>query len=143
MKMKRFFVTLLTIVMACSLMLTACGSKEPATLEESIAKDTEVQEEFNEVVASAEEQGVKVEVKGNEIVYTFDITGMDGLTEELATSDELKTTLTEAMNAQADTFKDIAANLSEETGISGISVVVNYMYGDEMIATGTFTPDSE
>lgn len=143
MKMKRFFVTLLTIVTACSLMLTACGSKEPATLEESIAKDTEVQEEFNEVVASAEEQGVKVEVKGNEIVYTFDITGMDGLTEELATSDELKTTLTEAMNAQADTFKDIAANLSEETGISGISVVVNYMYGDEMIATGTFTPDSE
>lgn len=119
-----------------SLCFTACGSKEEMTLEKFCADNPEVQESIDQAMADS---NVLVEIKENAIIYTFDLSKMDGYTEEIAKSDVVKENLTTALDAAAGKFGNISKSVEESTEIQGISTVVNYNWIDENIVTRTFT----
>ncbi len=133
---KRTFIVLMIMALITALCFTACGSKEEMTLEKFCADNPEVQESIDQAMADS---NVLVEIKENAIIYTFDLSKMDGYTEELAKSDTLKETLSSALDSAAGTFGNISKSVEESTEIQGISTVVNYNWVDETIVTRTFT----
>ncbi len=129
MKRKSMIAMLLAFVMSFSLMATACGS--PKTIEEYIEKDKEAAEQ---VQKAADTAGLTVDFSGNDVVYTYDLASIDNVTEEVIKSDMMKEQLSSALDSTTDTFVGLCKQLEEESKIEGIQIVVNYTYGDEVIA---------
>jgi uncharacterized phage infection (PIP) family protein YhgE len=124
---------LLAFVMTFSLMATACGS--PKTIEEYINKDKDAAEQ---VQKAADTAGLTVNFKENDVVYTYDLSSINNVTEEVIKSDMMKEELASALDSTSDKFVGLCKQLEEESKISGIQIVVNYTYGDEVIVTKTF-----
>ena len=143
----------MVIALFSAMMMTACGSKsaeksEPTTLESFISEHPDVKSELDKKVSAGETSGVAVEIKGNDIIYTYDLSGVTDMTEEFAKSDELKEALQTALEAQGDAFRSVASKMESvvneaDVEIKGIRVVVNYVYGDEVVVSGTFEPSDE
>ena len=133
MRRKSMVAMLLAFVMSFSLMATACGS--PKTIEEYIEKDKEAAEQ---VQKAADTAGLTVNFKGNDVVYTYDLSSINNVTEEVIKSDMMKEQLASALDSTADTFVGLCKQLEEESKIEGIQIIVNYTYGDEVIVTKTF-----
>ena len=142
---------LMIIALVSAMMFTACGSKteettETPTLESFMSEHPDVKEQIDEKVAGGETSGVKVDISGNDIIYTYDLSDLEDMTEEFAKSDEVKENLQAALDEQADAFKGVASSMESiinQAGIeiSGVQVVVNYTYGDEVLVSGTYKPD--
>ena len=133
MKRKSMVAMLLAFIMSFSLLATACSS--PKTIEEYIAKDKEAAEQ---VQKAADTAGLTVDFSGNDVVYTYDLASIDNVTEDVIKSDMMKEQLASALDSTTDTFVGLCKQLEEESKISGIQIVVNYTYGDEVIVTKTF-----
>ena len=133
MKRKSIVAMLLSFVMTFSLMATACGS--PKTIEEYINKDKDAAEQ---VQKAADTAGLTVNFKENDVVYTYDLSSINNVTEEVIKSDMMKEQLASALDSTADTFVGLCKQLEEESKIEGIQIIVNYTYGDEVIVTKTF-----
>jgi uncharacterized phage infection (PIP) family protein YhgE len=133
MKRKSIVAMLLAFVMTFSLMATACGS--PKTIEEYINKDKDAAEQ---VQKAADTAGLTVNFKENDVVYTYDLSSINNVTEEVIKSDMMKEQLASALDSTADTFVGLCKQLEEESKIEGVQIVVNYTYGDEIIITKTF-----
>ena len=126
MKKKSVVLMVLAVVMimAMSLAMASCGEKEDPTLESYIASDEEAKAEIEEM---AEANDLAISIVGNELTYTYKYD--ETFDEDIA----------EMMNS---TFSGIAADLEEETGISGITVVVIYQNGDgSELYSETFTAE--
>ena len=142
MKKKTVFVLMLIMVMAASLSMTACSKSggggstgEPQTLEEYAVSNPEVQQSIDEATA---ESDVVVEIKGNDVIYSFELSKMEGYTEDVAKDPNVVEALQTALDNAGPTFGGIAKSLETATGISGIGVIVNYTYDGELIASQTF-----
>lgn len=140
MKKKSIFVLLLIMILASSLAMTACGKKskgseKPKTLEEYAVSNSDVQKSINEATADSD---VEVEIKGNNVIYSFELSKMDGYTEDVAKDPAVVENLQKALDNAGPTFGGIAKTLEEATGISGLKVIVNYTYNGETMATQTF-----
>ena len=133
---KRTLIVFLILAVITAFCFTACGSKEPMTLEKYVQDNPDVQESID---SAMNDSNVVVEIKENDIGYKFDLSKMDGYTEELAKSDEIKTALENALGAAGATFGGICKSVEESTKISGITTTVNYTWGDEVLVTKTFT----
>ena len=134
MKKKGLVALLLSLVMSLSLIATSCNSS-PKTLEEYINKDKEAAEQ---VQKAADTSGLTVSFSGNDVVYTYDLSKIDGVTEEVVKSDMMIDQLTSALQSTSDTFVGLCKQLEEESKIQGIHIVVNYTYKDEVLVTKTF-----
>lgn len=152
MKKKSFAVLLMIVALISAMFMTACGgskteeSKEPPTLESFMNENPDVLKQIEDSMASGETEGVKISVSGNDLIYSYDIAGIQDVTEEFAKSEATKESLTQALEDQGENFRQVASSIEtilNEAGveISGVQVVVNYTYGDDVIATGTFKPD--
>jgi hypothetical protein len=135
---KRTFVVLMIMVLITALCFTACGKKggKAETLESYCKDNPEVQDQIDQAMADS---NVKVEIKDNDIVYTFDLSTMEGFTEEAAKGDSVKSALDNALVAAAGTFGNISKNIEESTKIEGVTTTVNYTWGDEVLVTRSFT----
>lgn len=142
MKNKRIITILAAIVMTAAMLLSACGSKE-ATLESYVNDNEEIKTGIEEAIGAQDAKGMTVDIKGNEIVYTYDLSAVDGFTEENASSEEIKGVLEQGLTEHAEDFKGIAKEMSEKTEIKGVKVTVNYTFGDKTIVSQTFEPDQE
>ncbi len=109
----------MVMIVAVSLMTVSCGGSGDPTLESYIAENEDAMEEINE---AAGESGVEVSITGNDLTYTysFDLE-MDEETTEL-----VKEQLESAMESYTSTFESLAADLEEESGVSGITIIVIY-----------------
>ena len=141
MKRKVLF-ALLAMLVGMTMIMASCGGggssqKEPMTLEKYVKDDPQVQEAID---GAMKDSNVLVEIKENAIIYTFDLSTMDGYTEELAKSEEIQAALQSALDSAGGTFGGIAKSIEDASGIEGITTVVNYTWGDELIVTKTFTP---
>ena len=143
MKKRSLLLVLLALAVGMMMFMTACGGggdstaeEEPMTLEKYVQNDAEVQASIDKAMADS---NVVVEIKGNSIIYNFDLSTMDGYTEDLAKSDAIKDALTSAIDSAGATFGGIAKSIEETTQIEGISTVVNYTWLDEVLVTKTFT----
>ena len=133
---KRTLIVLMIIAVISALCFTACGSKETMTLEKYVQDNPDVQESIDSAMADS---NVAVVIKENDISYNFDLSKMDGYTEELAKSDAIISALDDALAAAGGTFGGICKSLEESTEISGITTTVNYSWEDEVLVTKTFT----
>ena len=132
MKRKGLFAVLLSLVLIIA--MTACSSS-PKTIEEYINKDKEAQEQVQQ---AADQAGLTVDFKGNDVIYTYDLSSIENVTEEVIKSDIMVEQLTSTLESTGDTFSGLCKQLEEESKIEGIQIVVNYTYGDEVIVTKTF-----
>ena len=133
MKRKGLIALLISLVMMLSVFTTACGG--PKTIEEYVKNDKDAQEQLDKV---AESQGLAVDITGNDVVYTYDISSIDGVTEEIGTSDLMKDQLASALDNVSDQFVGLCKQLEEESKITGVQIIINYTYGDNVLVTKTF-----
>ena len=133
MKRKGLIALLISLVMMLSVFTTACGG--PKTIEEYVKNDKDAQEQLDKV---AESQGLAVDIIGNDVVYTYDISSIDGVTEEIGTSDLMKDQLASALDNVSDQFVGLCKQLEEESKITGVQIIINYTYGDTVLVTKTF-----
>ena len=132
---KRTLVVVMIMAILTVLCFAGC-SKEPMTLEKYAKDNPDVQESIDKAMSDS---NVVVEIKENDIAYTFDLSKMEGYTEELAKSDSIISALDQALGAAGETFGGICKSLEESTEITGITTTVNYTWEDEVLVTKTFT----
>ena len=137
MRKKGLTALILMLVLSAAVFMTACGggTSEPQTLEDFAKNNENIQESID---SAATDSNVVVEIKGNDIIYTFDLANMEEYTEELVHNEQVVENLNNALDQSASTFEGIAKSVQEATGIQGIRTIVNYVYGDETIASKTF-----
>ncbi len=133
MKKRSIIAFLLCFVMMLSVFLTACGS--PKTIEEYIGKNKEAAEEVQQAADTA---GLAVDFSGNDVIYTYDISTIDGVTEEVGKSDMMIEQLGAALDSQGNTFVGLCKQLEEESKIEGVQIIINYTFGEEVLVTKTF-----
>lgn len=143
---KRTLAVLMIMTVISAMIFTACG-KKAVTLESYINDHADVKADIEEKLGSEDMQGITVDFKGDEMIYSFDISGMDNMTEDLAKSDEVKEALDAGLEQQSATFSDLAANVlktlqDDGADIKSVKVTVNYMYGDTLITSRTFEPSA-
>ena len=143
---KSTFIVLMIMAVVAAMCFTACGKKAPTTLESYVNDHPEVKEEIDEKLGTDELKGVTVDFSGNEMTYTYDISGMDNITEELAKSDTLKESLDAGLDQQSSTFVQLASTLKNSVKEDGVEletvkVTVVYTYEDYQITSRTFEAD--
>ena len=121
--MKKFLSATLVISLLLSMMVlfTACG--EPATLEEYMNKDGEVQQSIESM---GESSNMDISVEGNTITYTYKY----AQTYDSSVIPSMAKTMESTMNNMSSTFEKVAENLEEQTEIDDITVRVVYLNGD-------------
>lgn len=124
------FITVLAMI--CTFALTACG---PKSLESYVESDADTKAAIEEM---AETEGLDVDIKGNDVIYTYDIASISGVTEELATSDDMKQQLSSALDSQKSTFESLVSTLEKETKFDNVRIIVKYTYNGEEIVSQTF-----
>ena len=140
MKKKSIIALILSLALVMALFLTSCGSKTPQTLEDYVNSDEETSEQIEEV---AETSGLQVEIKGNDVIYTYDLASYDGMNEDLAKSEQMISSLTSALDKTAESFTGLCSQLEEETENEDVQIIVNYTFGDEVLVTSTFNKDGK
>ena len=108
----------------------------PLTFEEFAKNDSSIQDK----IGVDESSGVSVAIEGNELIYTYDFSKMDGdYKEETIKSDDVKNALKDALAENGATFGNIAKVMEEASGIEGVSVVVEYTWEGDEVFSQTFT----
>ena len=134
-KRKSLYMILLSMVLTLGMLITSCAEK-PGTIEELVSSNEDVQEQIK---TAAESAGMTVEIKGNEIIYSYDLASVEGATEEALKDEAMIKTLQSALDDQKSIFSKLCKDIETETEISGVTATVNYTYGDEVLATQTFS----
>lgn len=144
---KRSLIVMLIMAVLAAMCLTACGQKEPPTLESYLNDHPDMKTQIDEQLGADEDlKGVTVEFSGNDLIYNCDMASRGDITEEYAKSAEAKELLDTGLSTQADAFKGTANTVLEEvrndgTEIEQVRIIVNYNYGDYQITTATFESD--
>ena len=79
------------------------------------------------------------QIEGNEITYIFDLSKMDGYSEDIVKDEEVISSLETSLISSAPTFGGISKQLEEQTKVKGITTTVNYTWEDEVLITKSFT----
>lgn len=135
---KSIFAIVLSMILMSSLVFVSCASK-PDNLESFLKSNEDVKKDID---AAADAAGMSVEVKGNDVIYTYDLSTIDGVTEDMLKDEAMINTLQSSLDSMEDTFVETCKKLEEETGFTGIKMIVNFTYGDEVLVTQTFTSGS-
>lgn len=137
MKRSNIIALMLALSMLFGLGLTSCA-KKPQDLESYINSNDDVKQELQQ---TADDAGMTIDIKGNEITYSTDLSKLEDVKEETIKEPEMVEKLQDALDGQKDTFVALCKELEEKTELSGIKMVVNYTYGDEVLATQTFSAE--
>ena len=146
MKKKSIFILLLIMTLTASVLMASCSkiggkgkssskNKEPKTLQEYAVSNPDVQKSIDKATSDSD---VEVEIKGNDVIYSYELSKMEGYTEDVATDPDVIENLQKALDNAGPTFGGIAKTLEEAPGISGIRVIVRYTFDGEELATQTF-----
>lgn len=106
------------------------------TLEDFVKNNETARQQ---ILQSTDGTSVKVAVKDNTLVYTYDLSTNDDMSEDDAKSDELKQVLEENLDSNDKRFIELCGGLEQDTGIKGISVEVIYAYGDDILLSRQYT----
>ena len=124
MKKKLTAVLLIAVLAISVLAMTACKvePKMPTNLEEYVAENESMQKQIEEAAKASD---LDITIKDNTITYQFSY-------EEVLKDEEIEAmhkALEASLADQKETFNDLAASLEEETGLTGIQVVLIYVEG--------------
>ena len=125
---------MLILAVFSTMVLTACGGSK--SLEQYVADNPEMQESID---SAKEGSNVEIKIEGNEITYIFDLSKMDGYSEDIVKDEEVISSLETSLISSAPTFGGISKQLEEQTKVKGITTTVNYTWEDEVLITKSFT----
>ena len=131
-KRKTLMILIATLAMICALALTGCG---PRTLEDYAASNPDTKEYIDQMASTGD---LAVEIKGNDVIYTYDISKISGVTEELAKSEDMKAQLASGLEAQKGSFETLVTGLEKETKFDNVRIIVKYTYNGEELISQTF-----
>ena len=134
-KKRSIYMVLLSLLLLLGTLFTSCVSK-PGNIEELLNSNPDIQQEIQ---TAAENAGMSVEIKGNEIIYSYDLSSVEGATEEALKDEAMIKNLQSALDSQRDQFVNVCKSIETETEISGVSATVSYTYKDDVLVTQTFT----
>ena len=125
---------MLILAVFSTMVLTACGGSK--SLEQYVADNPEMQESID---SAKEGSNVEIKIEGNEITYIFDLSKMDGYSEDIVKDEEVISSLETSLISSSPTFGGISKQLEEQTKVKGITTTVNYTWEDEVLITKSFT----
>ena len=125
---------MLILAVFSTMILTACGGSK--SLEQYVADNPEMQESID---SAKEGSNVEIKIEGNEITYIFDLSKMDGYSEDIVKDEEVISSLETSLISSGPTFGGISKQLEEQTKVKGITTTVNYTWEDEVLITKSFT----
>lgn len=131
---KKAFILMLILAVFSTMVLTACGGSK--SLEQYVADNPEMQKSID---SAKEGSNVEIKIEGNEITYIFDLSKMDGYSEDIVKDEEVISSLETSLISSAPTFGGISKQLEEQTKVKGITTTVNYTWEDEVLITKSFT----
>ena len=108
-----------------------------ATLEDYINSDSNVKQQ---VESTANNSNMTIEVKGNTLIYTYDVANMN-VDKDTALSSEMKTNLESSLDQMSSTFSSLCKQLESATKLDGVSIVVKYVHGSDVISEREFTAE--
>lgn len=114
------------------------SDKEFASIEEYVNSDI-MQAEINSMLDSVQEQGMKMEVKGegNKLIYSYTYTEMEN-------EDGMKEALEAGLDSQKGTFVSVAQSLETIVDVENPVVVVEYIDANgTVIASREFAADDD
>ena len=124
-----------------ALLLSGCsGNKTPDTIESLVNSDEEL---ATSIQKQAEAVGCDMDIKDNIITYTFDISTVDGITEELIRSDEFVESLKASIESQDEALSEFCKSVEKETDVEGVVLNVIYKFGDKEIVSSTFSASDQ
>lgn len=111
-------IVVVMMVAAMAFGMVACGSK---TMEDYFETDT-MKQQIEQVKSQVEGSGLSVDVKaeGNKITYTYKY-------DSIEYSDELKSSLEQAMQGQEATLQSTATSLKEQAKVDSVTMVYVYL----------------
>ena len=104
------------------------------TLEEFLKANPATMEQ----VKNSGDEHMKIEVKENNLIYVYDVSTMDGMTKDIALSNDMKEKLDSALESYSSSFSGLCDMLESATEIKGIKILVKYTYGDTVISEKEF-----
>lgn len=125
------------MALAASLLVSAC-SKKPETLEDYAQRNSEISETISE---TNESSGVQIEINGNDIIYSYELSSIEGYSEEVVKNEAAVEALSDALDSSGENFVRICGSVEEAAGITGVRAIVSYTYKDKVVASRTFTAD--
>ena len=125
---------MLILAVFSTMVLTACGGSK--SLEQYVADNPEMQKSID---SAKEGSNVEIKIEGNEITYIFDLSKMDGYSEDIVKDEEVISSLETSLISSGPTFGGISKQLEEQTKVKGITTTVNYTWEDEVLITKSFT----
>ena len=125
---------MLILAVFSTMVLTACGGSK--SLEQYVADNPEMQKSID---SAKEGSNVEIKIEDNEITYIFDLSKMDGYSEDIVKDEEVISSLETSLISSAPTFGGISKQLEEQTKVKGITTTVNYTWEDEVLITKSFT----
>ncbi len=133
---QRYRFSLLILLLISSLLVSSCEPKKaPSTLEEFVSAE-EVAAELQE---DADSPGNTISISGNDIVYSYDMSKIKNFKEDVLESEQFIESLTADLESQAGIYSNTCRSLEEKTGLTGITLTVEYKNGDDVIISQTFT----
>lgn len=138
MKKKLSIAFLLILTMCAAMIVTSCKPKatKPTTLEEYAAKNAKIQKIIDSAMTDS---NISVEIKGNDVIYTFDLNTIEDVTEDTIKDERVVENLQKALDSGAANWQSVIKTIQDETGLTGVRVIVYYQYEGETVVSQTFT----
>lgn len=135
--MKKSITVLLSALTVAALLFVGCTKEpEPKTVESIVSSNDDV---ASTIQSGASEEGVNIDIKENTITYSFDISNIDGVTEELLEDEDYIKSLEDSIDEQKDLHANVCKKIEEKADIEGVIVNVLYTYKGKEVAGASFT----
>lgn len=140
---KRSVIVLLIMAVITVMLFTSCGKP---TLESFMNDNPELKENIEQTMTADGTQGFSVSYSGNDLILQYDIKDTNLLTEEQAKTEEAKQYLQDYMDNNTESFQALSNSIlgslrSKGAEIESVNLVVKCVYGDELLASVTYTSD--
>ena len=110
------------------------------TLEEFVEVNPDARLQIQQ---SVDGTNVSVYVSANELIYKYDLSEVEGMTEDAAKDSEVVSALQDTLDSGDNRFIALCQSLENDTGIKGITVKVIYTYGDDRLVSRTYTSNGK
>ena len=134
-KKVRSIITVLMIVAV--IMLPACV-RQPDTLEDYYNNSGDIYDKVNSAIEDSE---VKLDIVDNDIIYTYELSGIDGYNEKVLKNEDVIEKLIYNLKEREEEFTGICADTESATKLSNIRVIVRYTYDGEEVVSQVFTAE--
>ena len=127
----------LSLIIIALMLFSGCSiNKDPGTLESMVDSNEELSAAIQSAAADTE---CSIDIKDNTITYSYDISTLDGVTDEVIKKDAFIESAEASIASQEESLVELCRSIEEMTGISGIVVNLRYTYGKKKVSAASFT----